>query len=69
MEQEPDSFVELIRQNPPWVKDFMDTVPTDYSELNNPRLDAPQDRDFRAITGMVWAVFVFIVIAALIWLI
>lgn len=59
---EPYSFTELVRRNPAWMAgwggghdDFADTIETDHAQLDDPRLDAPRDRGFAAVTGLVWA--------------
>jgi len=49
------SFAELVRRNPSWAQDFVDTIPTDHGSLDDPRLDAPRDRDFGTFTGLAWA--------------
>ena len=59
---EPYSFAELCRRNPAWMAgcgagpdEFVDTIPTDQRNLDDPRLDRKRDRDFGAFAGLVWA--------------
>jgi hypothetical protein len=53
------SFAALVRRNPAWMAgfggDFVDTIPTDHGQLDDPRLDAPRDRDVGTFTGLAWA--------------
>lgn len=53
------SFAQLVRRNPAWMAgfggDFVDTIPTDHGDLDDPRLDRRRDRDVATVTGLMWA--------------
>ena len=52
---EPYNFTELVRKNPAWVTDFVNTVPTKPADFNDPHLDRRPDRDMGMYTGLAWS--------------